>query len=205
MAEGRYFLGSPKWLGVEAECSIVFLDKGQDPLLIDLKDRIRPEVKQLLNDLHCPIHLYSGDRSLRVQEVAKELGINHYQGEMSAQDKMEKIEELQKNGVVAFVGDGMNDAAAIAKASLSFVPLNGSDFSAQASDFLLTKEDLTLIPKARLIGKRGQQILKQNLFWAFFYNLIGIPLAFFGLLSPVLATSLMIISSLTVLLNSKRI
>jgi ATPase, P-type (transporting), HAD superfamily, subfamily IC len=206
VGEGRYFLGSPKWLNLEKECSLAFQESGKDPVYLHLEDHIREEVPSLLASLKgVDLYLYSGDRPHQVELVAKKLGIKHFAGNLSPLEKQQKIEGLKKEAIVAFVGDGMNDAAAIGAASLSFVPLNGSDLSSQSADFLLTRDDLTLISLSRFIALKGQRILKQNLFWGFFYNLLGIPLAFFGYLNPILATLFMMISSLTVLFNSNRL
>lgn len=197
VAADRYFLGS------SPECSLVFMEPGKEPLQLDLEDVIRPEVPALLAALQgVDLYLYSGDHLRQVEAVATQLNIPHFAARLSPQEKKEKIGALE--GIIVFVGDGINDAPALGAASLSFVPLNGSDLASQAADFLLTKEDLTLIPQARSIAQKGHQIIQQNLFWAFFYNLLGIPLAYFGLLNPILASIFMVCSSLIVLLNSKR-
>ena len=206
VGEGRYFLGSPKWLGIQEECSIAFLEQGKKPIAIHLEDRIKNEAKELLLDLKdVQLFLYSGDRHRKTSSIANQLDIKNFAGDLTPLQKKEKIEALKKEGIVAFVGDGINDAAAIAAADLSFVPMNGSDLTSQAADFLLTKEDLRVISAARRAGRLSFKIRRQNLFWAFFYNMLGIPLAFFGLLNPVVATLFMVISSLMVLFNSKRI
>lgn len=196
-AEGRYFLGA------DAEGKLVFCETGKEPIAIELEDRMRADVPRLFSELNCTLHLYSGDRKGLVEKVAEALHIADWGAKMTPEEKSRRIEALQ--GITAFVGDGMNDAPAISAATLSFVPVNGSDLAAHSADFLLTKDDLTLIAKARRAALKGQRILRQNLFWAFFYNLLGIPLAFFGLLSPILAALFMLLSSLMVLLNSKRI
>lgn len=191
-AEGRYFLGGSP---------LVFMDAGKEPLPIQLEDVIRPEVPTLLESLGTEVYLYSGDHQRQVEKVANKLGITRYAAQLSPQEKKERIEKME--GVIAFVGDGLNDAAAIAAADLSFVPLNGADLTSQAADFLLTKEDLMLIPEARRIAQWGQRVIQHNLFWAFFYNLLGIPLAVMGFLNPILASIFMVLSSLTVILYSR--
>ena len=190
---GRYFLGSSP---------LVFMETGLPPIPIDLEDVIRPEVPSLLSSLNgIDLYLYSGDHPRQVESVAKKLGIKTFAAQLSPQEKKERIEKME--GIVAFVGDGLNDAAAIAAASLSFVPLNGADLTSQAADFLLTKEDLTLIAQARAIAQRGQRVIRHNLFWAFFYNLLGIPIAFLGFLNPIIASIFMVISSLTIVYHSR--
>jgi len=103
------------------------------------------------------------------------------------------------------LGDGINDAPALTAASIGMSVVNATDVSIHVSDIVLTTDKLSVISKIRTIGRKGQKIVKQNLFWAFFYNFIGIGLASFGFLTPIYAAFAMVTSSLFVIFNAKRI
>ncbi len=175
--------------------------------VIYLGDSIRPSSVQLVQALKpAKTILLSGDAKEAVFAVAKACSIEEYYFEHSPLMKKELIANLRKNGdIVCMIGDGINDAPAITEADIGISMTQATDISIQVSDILLTKDDLTLLLKLRNLSLFGASILKQNLFWAFFYNLIGIGLAVFGLLSPIFATFAMMASSLIVLYNAKRI
>ncbi len=157
--------------------------------------------------------LYSGDRADVVKEIATQLGIATYRYEMTPQQKQEAIELLQQSGKkVGMVGDGMNDAPALALATVSIAMGTGSDVAIQASDVTLLSGNIDRLPFALALSRATFHTIWQNLFWAFAYNIVGLPIAagllypFFGLtLSPIFAGSAMAFSSASVISNSLRL
>ena len=118
-------------------------------------------------------------------------------------DKLATIDEIENNSPVAMIGDGINDAPALAKATVGISLANATQIAIHTSDvILLNKKNLDQLPKALLIGKHTLLTIKQNLFWAFVYNVVAIPLAVMGVLSPVIAGAAMAMSSVSVVLNS---
>lgn len=187
--------------------SSVYFSIGQLCVLIQLGDRIRSGIQHTLMHLN-PMKkiLLSGDTEEAVSFIAKECGFDSWVSKCSPLQKREYIEMLRKNGeCVCMVGDGINDAPALTSANIGFATMSATDLSIQVSDFLITTHRLEVIPKIRKLAVKGNQIIKQNLFWAFFYNIIGIGIAFFGYLSPIFAAFAMVSSSLIVLFNAKRI
>lgn len=172
-----------------------------------LGDRIRPEIKMLIQNL-APTQtiLLSGDSFNTVEAVAKACGFDKFQSETSPLKKRDYIESLRQQGnIVCMLGDGINDAPALTGAHIGISVISAADISIQVSDLLLTTEQLLVIPKIRLLAQKGQRIIKQNIFWAFFYNILGLGLAACGILSPIFAAFAMVSSSLMVLFNAKRI
>lgn len=211
-----YALGSQiflKELGVEvisdgSDSTTVWFAKNQNCIApLTLGDRIRkesPEVVSALSSLN-PL-LVSGDSSSVVESVARRCGFFGWHAECHPLQKKELVDRLRKEGkIVAMIGDGINDALALTSAHIGMAVVSATDISIQVSDLLLTTDKLQVIPKMRLLAQQGQRIIKQNLFWAFFYNVIGIGLAMMGVLSPLFAAFAMMISSLIVLLNAQRI
>ena len=172
-----------------------------------LGDTIREGVAELIDSLK-PIRtiLLSGDAEMAVSLVSRAVNCDEYYAGFSPLRKKELIASLKREGhIVCMVGDGINDAPSIIEAHIGISVVTATDISIQVSDILLTADDLRILSKLRALGVFGQTILKQNLFWAFFYNIVGIVLAVFGLLSPIFATFAMMTSSLIVLYNAKRI
>lgn len=173
---------------------------------ITLGDTVRPEANKMLQGLDSSKRfLLSGDRCDIVQKLSDSLAFDGWQGELSPLQKQTYIADLKKQkAIVAMMGDGINDAPALATADVGISLVTATDISIHVSDLLLTSDKLTTLPELVRIATRGQKIVRQNLFWAFAYNLIGIGLAVFGLLTPLFASFAMIASSLFVLFNSKR-
>lgn len=179
-------------------------------------DQIKPEAKETIKKLHqlgIKIIMATGDHEGAAKAVAKELGIDRYVAQVLPQDKLALIKELQSKGdVVAMAGDGVNDAPALAQADVGIAMATGSDVSIETSDVTLLKGDIRKIAQSIELSKATMRTIRQNLFWAFIYNIVGIPLAsgifypIFGwLLSPVFAGFAMAMSSVSVVLNSLRL
>lgn len=215
--EGKiYRVGSSSWLreeGVEvckeavSGVSQVFFAEDKRVACISLGDMMKEGVKEVVYAL-APARswLLSGDEESVVEEVATLAGFDRWQGGCMPLQKRKKIEELKQEGhIVGMLGDGINDAPALMAAHVGISVVNATDISIQVSDILLTTERLEVIPIIRALGRRGRRIVRQNLFWAFFYNGIGIGLALFGYLTPLFAAIAMVLSSLIVLFNARRI
>lgn len=176
---------------------------------IALRDEPNPTARaalQQLHDLGIQLSLLSGDNPQTTAAIAAELGLDDFEGSMRPSDKAERIRSWQeKDEQVAMVGDGVNDAPALAQADLSFTVAGGTDIAGETSDVILTQPDLTLVPRFIIRLRRTRRIILENLGWAFAYNLFAVPLAAFGIISPVIAAVAMASSSLLVVGNSLRL
>lgn len=204
-----------KWQ--EDGVSIVYYGEG-DRLLaaLAISDCIKPTsaaAVRKLTEMGIEVHLLTGDGVQTAEKVAKTLGIQHFKAEVLPNDKEEYIIALQKQGKkVAMVGDGINDSQALARADVSIAMGKGTDIAMDVAMVTLITSDLLLLPDAIRLSKQTVRLIHQNLFWAFIYNLIGIPLAagvLFPvnglLLNPMLASAAMAFSSVSVVLNSLRL
>lgn len=204
-----------KWQ--EDGVSIVYYGEG-DRLLaaLAISDRIKPTsaaAVRKLTEMGIEVHLLTGDGVQTAEKVAKTLGIQYFKAEVLPNDKEEYIITLQKQGKrVAMVGDGINDSQALARADVSIAMGKGTDIAMDVAMVTLITSDLLLLPDAIRLSKQTVRLIHQNLFWAFIYNLIGIPLAagvLFPvnglLLNPMLASAAMAFSSVSVVLNSLRL
>lgn len=166
-----------------------------------LKPGALQAVQQLAaRDIHS--HLLTGDNRGSARVVAEALGIRNVHAEVLPADKAATVAELKKTGVVAMVGDGINDAPALAAADIGIAMGGGTDVAMHAAGITLMRGDPRLVPAALEISRKTYAKIRQNLFWAFVYNLIGIPLAAFGFLNPVLAGAAMALSSVSVVSNA---
>ncbi len=175
---------------------------------IDMQDDVRPNAKssvQNLKDLNIQPYLLSGDKINKTIPMAKEVGIQNYYAEKLPQEKIQFVSELSKQGTTAMVGDGINDAPALAKADVGISLSDATQIAMQSSDIVLLNGDLSRLPTAVKISKKTVQTIRQNLFWAFFYNILMIPFAATGLLSPMLAAFAMAFSDIIVIGNSIRL
>jgi Cu+-exporting ATPase len=205
---------TPKEIGYATP--LYLLSDGLPQAVFYATDTLRPSAASAiaqLNALHLHPILLTGDITASAAPIALEAGIDDVQAQLLPAEKLTAIRTLQTNGhKVAMVGDGINDAAALAQADAGLAMASGSDLAREAGDILLLHHDLRLIPLSIQIARRTTHIMRQNLGWAVIYNLIGIPLAagvlyphFHILLSPVLASAAMALSSVSVLANSLRL
>ncbi len=168
-------------------------------------DTLKPGALEAVDQLkaqHISSHLLTGDNRGSARVVALALGIDDVHAEVLPADKAATVAELKKTGVVAMVGDGINDAPALAAADIGIAMGGGTDVAMHAAGITLMRGDPRLVPAALEISRKTYAKIRQNLFWAFVYNLIGIPLAAFGLLNPVLAGAAMALSSVSVVSNA---
>ena len=184
------------------------IEKGTQPRVLGLfafGDTLKPGALQAVQQLkaqHISSHLLTGDNRGSARVVAEALGIDDVHAEVLPADKAAAVAELKKTGVVAMVGDGINDAPALAAADIGIAMGGGTDVAMHAAGITLMRGDPRLVPAALEISRKTYAKIRQNLFWAFVYNLIGIPLAAFGLLNPVLAGAAMALSSVSVVSNA---
>ena len=161
---------------------------------------------QRLQQQNIDVVIMSGDQQSVVDYIAKQLGIKKAFGRLSPRDKAEQIQKLKDLGhVVAMVGDGINDAPALAAANVSFAMKSGSDIAEQTASATLMQHSVNQLVDALFIARATLKNIKQNLFFALIYNILGIPLAAFGFLNPVIAGAAMAMSSISVLMNALRL
>ena len=187
--------------------------KKNDTLLgwIDVKDELRPEAKTVLNYLHhnnIKTILLSGDRKYKCYQLGNELGIDEVIAEQSPEQKLERVSILNNEMPTAMVGDGINDAPALAKATIGISLSEASQIAIQTADVVLVNHGLKNLPTALGLGKHTYATIKQNLFWAFAYNIVAIPIAAFGLLGhygPTYGALIMALSDVVLVINSVRL
>jgi len=176
---------------------------------LDISDELKTNTNLVISSLHkngYTTTLLSGDKKDKCDKLAKELGITRTFSEQLPQDKIAKIEELVNQNPTAMVGDGINDAPSLAKATIGISLGNATQIAIQSADVvLLNNENLEQLPQALQVGKHTLLTIKQNLFWAFSYNLVAIPIAFLGLLNPMWAALFMAFSDVIVIGNSIRL
>ena len=183
---------------------------------LSFSDNIKPTSKQaieLLQNQNIEVIMMTGDNENTAKAVATELGIKNFKANCLPEDKMNEIKKLQNEGkIVAMTGDGINDAPALAQANIGIAMGTGTDVAIESSEITLLKGDILGVAKAKILSEKLLRNIKENLFFAFIYNVLGIPLAagllypFFGiLLSPMIAAAAMSFSSVSVILNSLRL
>jgi Cu+-exporting ATPase len=187
----------------------VYIVKNQRLLgWIDVKDTIRPEAPSVISYLHSKgirTILLSGDRLASCQQLAQETGIREVIAEQTPEQKLGKIAQLNAQMPTAMIGDGINDAPALAKATIGISLGDASQLALQTADVVLMSHGLKQLPLALGLGKHTFLTIRQNLFWAFFYNIIAIPVAALGLLTPAFAALVMGFSDVVLALNSVRL
>jgi len=160
------------------------------------------EALRILNKEGYKTVMITGDNERTAQAIAREVGISEVIANVLPEDKARRVEELQKSGMVSFVGDGINDAPALKQSNVGIAMGTGTDIAIEAGDLVLAKGSLIGVVQAIHLSKATFRKIKQNLFWAFAYNVVAIPLAVAGLLHPVIAEIAMALSSITVVTNA---
>ena len=193
-------------LEAEGKTVMAMAVDGAPAALIAVADTVKEtsaEAVKTLRSMAVSVVMMTGDNKRTALAIGKKVGIDEVLAEVLPENKATKVEKLKKNGkVVAMVGDGINDAPALATADVGMAIGTGTDVAIQAADITLMRGDLMAVPAAIRLSRATMRKIKQNLFWAFFYNTIGIPVAAFGLLNPVIAGGAMALSSVCVVLNS---
>ncbi|MEQ8905038.1 heavy metal translocating P-type ATPase [Ekhidna sp.] len=204
------------WLQQEAKTVIYFANEHQVLAVLAIADQVKASSKQAiqtLQDRDIDVYMLTGDNHQTAGAVAEQVGLKHFKAEVMPSEKADFVKELQAQGkVVAMVGDGINDSHALAQADVSIAMGKGSDIAMDVAKMTLITSDLMSIPKALNLSTKTVMGIRQNLFWAFIYNLIGIPIAagvlypFNGfLLDPMIAGAAMAFSSVSVVANSLRL
>ncbi|MFO7655440.1 MAG: heavy metal translocating P-type ATPase, partial [Bacteroidales bacterium] len=200
----------------QAKTVIWFAGAEKALAVIAIADKIKAASKEAVARLQhegIGVHMLTGDNGSTAKAIAAATGINKYRAEVLPEQKAEYVKQLQAEGkVVAMVGDGINDSAALAQADVSIAMGKGSDIAMDVAKMTIISSDLNKIPEAIRLSKQTVKAIRQNLFWAFIYNIIGIPLAagilypFTGfLLNPMIAGAAMAMSSVSVVMNSLRL
>jgi Cu2+-exporting ATPase len=203
------------WAG-EAKTVIYFADHRRVLAIAAITDPIKPTSAQAVRELHdmgVEVYLLTGDNRQTAAAVAARVGVEHFRAEVMPADKETFVRELQGQGkIVAMVGDGINDSQALARADVSIAMGKGSDIAIEVAKMTLMSSDLSKIPAAIRLSRQTVQAIRQNLFWAFIYNVIGIPIAAGALypingflLNPMIAGAAMALSSVSVVSNSLRL
>ncbi|TPQ30649.1 heavy metal translocating P-type ATPase [Cupriavidus pinatubonensis] len=174
--------------------------------IVAVADTVKPEATEAVAALRArniKVVLLSGDNRRTAEAIGRQVGIDKVIAEVMPEDKVETIQALQKQGeVVAMVGDGVNDAPALAAADIGIAIGSGSDVAKETGSIILIRDDVRDVVASIELSRATMRKIKQNLFWAFIYNTVGIPVAAFGLLNPIFAAAAMALSSLSVVANS---
>ena len=174
--------------------------------IVAVADTLKPEAKEAVAALRregVEVILLTGDNQRTADAIAREVGIDRVIAEVLPADKARVVQDLQKQGnVVAMVGDGVNDAPALAAADIGIAIGSGSDVAKETGGIILVKNDVRDVVAGIRLSRATMRKIKQNLFWAFIYNTVGIPVAALGFLNPMIAGAAMALSSLSVIVNS---
>ena len=204
-----YTIGSSKIYSSPEKYDLFVLKNKELIATLNISDELKTNTDLVISSLHkrgYTTTLLSGDKKEKCNQIASELGITTTYSEQLPQDKIEKIEKLVSSNKTAMVGDGINDAPALAKATIGISLGNATQIAIQSADVvLLNNEDLSQLPQTMQIGKHTLLTIKQNLFWAFAYNIVAIPIAVMGLLNPMWGALFMAFSDVIVIGNSIRL
>jgi heavy metal translocating P-type ATPase len=210
----RYFVGNARLARmlaerVDAEAGVLFGWDSEVRGAMTFGDRVRPETAALcagLRERRIRTMLLSGDSAAATSAIAAEIGADEWRAEATPDQKVECVRALQRSGeVVAMVGDGVNDAPSLAQSDLGIALGTGADIAMQAAPLVLMGRSLEGVTETLDLSRRAFRIVRQNLFWAFAYNVVGVTLAITGVLNPILAAAAMVLSSLSVIGNSRRL
>lgn len=211
----EYGIGKPRDKTAYAELmnrslTVLELEKnGEAAGWIAISDPIKPEAQEAIQALHAldmQVVMLTGDSEATARSVAAQVGIDEVIAGVTPDKKAETVRRYRRNqAAVGMVGDGINDAAALKTADVGYAIGTGTDLSIESADIVLLQESLTSLPEAVNISRQTVRTITQNLFWAFFYNLVALPLAVLGFLHPVIAELAMLFSSINVILNSLKI
>lgn len=205
-------LGSERWLHTQNS-----QDKGLDLYLYEnevyrgalkISDTLREDAAATLAELQSMgfrTILLSGDKKEKCEELARQIGIQEVYAEHSPEQKNKKLDELMQSAPTAMVGDGINDAPALARATVGISLSESTQIAIQSANVILSNNQLSTLPKAIRLGIYTEQTIRQNLFWAFFYNVLAIPVAAVGLLTPTWGAGIMAMSDVVLILNSLRL
>ncbi len=196
-------------LAADGKTAMLVAVDGQAAGILAVADMLKDGSAEAIAELKrmgLDVVMITGDNERTARAVAARVGIEHVRAEVLPEDKQHEVERLKEEGrVVAMVGDGVNDAPALAAADIGMAIGTGTDVAIEAGHVTLMKGDLRSIAAAVRLSRRTMQVIKQNLFWAFIYNVIGIPLAALGFLNPIIAGGAMAFSSVSVVSNSLRL
>lgn len=216
----RGFVGGAKSLPSVEETKIAHLEKQAKTVVfvskdgifqgvIAIADPLKEDAKEAVEQIRAigsEVMMLTGDNRQTAEAIAKEVGIRDFKAEVLPQDKLDLVKAAQAAGKqVAFVGDGINDAPALTQADLGIAIGTGTDIAIESGQIVLVGGEPTKIPEAVRISRKTFATIQQNLFWAFIYNIVGVPLAALGFLNPMIAAGAMAFSSVSVLLNSLRL
>lgn len=193
----------------EGKTAMIVAAEGELRGTVAVLDTVKKTAKQAIEEMHeqgLEVIMLTGDNVRTAEAIGREVGIDRVIAEVLPEQKAEEIRKIQETGkVVAMVGDGVNDAPALALADVGIAMGTGTEVAIEAADLTILGEDLTLIPRAINLSHKTIKNIKQNLFWAFLYNTLGIPIAAFGFLAPWVAGAAMAFSSVSVVANALRL
>jgi Cu+-exporting ATPase len=208
LASGQAFIA--EWASQGATVVGLAVEKSLRGLFA-VKDAVKPGAREVVRELErqgLKVYLVTGDNSLTAASIAKQAGIPSANvfAQVRPEQKAEFVKQLQQQGErVAFVGDGINDAPALEQADLGVAVSRASDVAREAADIILLKSEIEAVPESLGLARATLRTIKQNLFWSFFYNAIGVPLAALGFMSPILCAAAMGMSDLVVIGNALRL
>lgn len=211
-AGNTWQLGSANWLHADkntaADLDLYLYRNGRYAGGMRIADVLRPDAAgaiAALKQMNYTTVLLSGDKKEKCRRIAAELGIEQVYAEQTPEQKNRVLEDLMKQAPTAMVGDGINDAPALARATIGISLSESTQIAIQSADIILSNNQLSTLPKAIRLGIYTERTIRQNLFWAFLYNIIAIPVAAFGYLTPTWGAGIMALSDVVLILNSLRL